>query len=447
MTEIAIQARALSKQFVLHHNRALSIKTRVVALWNRKQQERLEIFWALRDISLTIGRGERVGLIGRNGSGKSTLLKLIAGVHRPTGGQLLVARGATIGSMIELGVGFHPDLTGRENVFLNAAIHGRSRAEIAAMYPGIVEYSGLAHFMDVPLKNYSSGMHMRLGFAVAANLDPDVILLDEVFAVGDEEFQVKCLATMDRFAADGRTIVFVSHSMSSVEKMCRRVCVLDAGRLLFDGGPAEAVSAYYRLLAGSDEAPAPQVEDAPVAAPAPPGDDILTLARRDVTAAALAVVARDGLRPGARLLEISVETAHDPLSPLLRHVGASNYAYWQAGRPAPTDLDAVDVVVATTVLMHFPLQAVARIIAVALRHLAPGGRFYATFFETDDMFTPKSWPTGFLTSHDAEPYHTSFAMIAGIANALGATAERVANAAHPNGETTVVIRPAPPMRP
>src|SRR5207302_6181865 len=141
---------------------------------------------------------------------KSTLLKLIAGIHRPTSGHLYIAGGAAIGSLIELGVGFHPELTGTENVFLNAAIHGRSRGEIEAMYPRIVEYSGLAHFMDVALKNYSSGMHLRLGFAIAATLEPDVILLDEVFAVGDEDFQRKCMETMDRFASEGRTMIFVS---------------------------------------------------------------------------------------------------------------------------------------------------------------------------------------------------------------------------------------------
>ena len=153
---------------------------------------------------MRVDHGEAVGLVGRNGSGKSTFLKLVAGIHRPTSGRLLVARGARIASMIELGVGFHPELTGRENVFLNAAIHGLSRSEIEAIYGAIVEYSGLEHFIDVPIKNYSSGMHMRLGFAIAANLDPDILLLDEIFAVGDADFQQRCIATVQQVPRAGQ---------------------------------------------------------------------------------------------------------------------------------------------------------------------------------------------------------------------------------------------------
>ncbi len=176
------------------------------------QRQSIEEFWALRDVSLRIEHGEALGLVGRNGSGKSTLLKLIAGIHRPTSGRLLVARNARISSMIELGVGFHPELTGRENVFLSASIHGLSRIEIESIYDAVVEYSGLEHFIDVPIKNYSSGMYMRLGFAIAANLEPDILLLDEIFAVGDADFQQRCTATVQRFMAEGKTIIFVSHA-------------------------------------------------------------------------------------------------------------------------------------------------------------------------------------------------------------------------------------------
>src|SRR5262249_12331493 len=151
------------------------------------------------DITLRVAPGDAVGLVGRNGSGKSTLLKVIASIHRPTSGQLLVARGARVSSMIELGIGFHPELTGDENVYMNTAIHGMSREETAAIYDAVVDYSGLRHFMDVPIKNYSSGMHMRLGFAIAAQLDPDILLLDEVFAVGDEDFQQQCTRTLHAF--------------------------------------------------------------------------------------------------------------------------------------------------------------------------------------------------------------------------------------------------------
>lgn len=247
----AIVAEDLSKRFILRHNRAGELKVRFLGLFHKHKRETLEEFWALRGVSATISHGESVGVIGRNGSGKSTFLKLVAGLHRPTSGRLLMARHARIGTMIELGVGFHGELTGQENVALNTSIHGLSRAESDALYPAIVEYSGLGHFMDVPIKNYSSGMHMRLGFAIAANLDPDILLLDEVFAVGDADFQGRCVRTVEEFRERGKTILFVSHSPEAVRSICRRVLVLDHGRLIFDGDVDEGLAAYHRVLAGT----------------------------------------------------------------------------------------------------------------------------------------------------------------------------------------------------
>jgi len=247
--DAAIIAEGLSKRFYLHHNRAGELKVRFLGLFHPSKREIVEEFWALRDVSISIGRGETVGVVGRNGSGKSTLLKLVAGLHRPTTGRLLVARAARIGTMIELGVGFHGELSGRENVFLNASIHGLSRAATEAIYPAIVAYSGLEHFMDVPIKNYSSGMHMRIGFAIAANLDPDILLLDEIFAVGDADFQQQCVRTVKDFRARGKTILFVSHSAESVRAICGRVLVLDHGRLLYDGAVEEGLACYADLAA------------------------------------------------------------------------------------------------------------------------------------------------------------------------------------------------------
>ncbi|HEV8234720.1 MAG TPA: ABC transporter ATP-binding protein, partial [Gemmatimonadaceae bacterium] len=244
-----VEAREVSKRFFLRHNPSGSLKVHFLSLFSRNHQEHLEEFWALRDVSLRIGRGESIGLVGRNGSGKSTFLKLIAAIHQPTSGHLLVEREARIGTMIELGVGFHPELTGAENVGLNAAIYGLSQPEIDRLYPAIVKYSGLEHFMDVPLKNYSSGMHMRLGFAVAANLDPDLLLLDEVFAVGDLDFQKQCIRTLQTFQSQGRTIVFVSHSPDAIRSICRRVCVLDRGRLIFDGDVDNGLRMYEGAMA------------------------------------------------------------------------------------------------------------------------------------------------------------------------------------------------------
>jgi homopolymeric O-antigen transport system ATP-binding protein len=244
-----IEAHGVSKQFQLRHNASVELKVRFLGMFLPEKRQSIEDFWAVKNVSIRIDRGEAVGLVGRNGSGKSTLLKLVAAIHRPTSGRLLVARGARIGSMIELGVGFHPELTGRENVFLSAAIHGLIREQIEGIYDAIVEYSGLEHFIDVPIKNYSSGMNMRLGFAIAANLDPDILLLDEIFAVGDADFQQRCVGTLKQFLADGKTLIFVSHSPGAIRTICRRVCVLEHGELSFDGGVEEGLDFYERSLA------------------------------------------------------------------------------------------------------------------------------------------------------------------------------------------------------
>jgi ABC-type polysaccharide/polyol phosphate transport system ATPase subunit len=244
-----IEAQGVSKKFLLRHNASVELKVRLLGLIHRDKRQTVEEFWALKNVSFTVGRGEALGLVGRNGSGKSTLLKLIASIHRPSAGRLLVARNARIASMIELGVGFHPELTGRENVFVNGAIHGLSRSQIEAVYDRIVDFSGLAHFIDVPIKNYSSGMHMRLGFSIAANLDPDILLLDEIFAVGDASFQQRCIETVQQFLARGKTIIFVSHAPEAVRAICRRVCVLERGELAFDGTVDDGLDFYQQLVA------------------------------------------------------------------------------------------------------------------------------------------------------------------------------------------------------
>jgi ABC-2 type transport system ATP-binding protein len=257
-----VEAHDVSKRFLLHHE-AVELKVRFLNLLRRNRRQSVEEFWALRNVSMRVDHGESIGLVGRNGSGKSTFLKLVAGIHRPTSGRMLVARGVRIASMIELGVGFHAEMTGRENVFLNAAIHGLSNSEIQSIYSAIVEYSGLEHFIDVPIKNYSSGMYMRLGFAIAANLDPDILLLDEIFAVGDADFQQRCIATVNKFLEQGKTIMFVSHAPAAVRSLCKRVCVLERGQLVFDGDVDAGLAFYDNLLTG---AAAPAEEPSPVSA-------------------------------------------------------------------------------------------------------------------------------------------------------------------------------------
>jgi ABC-type polysaccharide/polyol phosphate transport system ATPase subunit len=203
---------------------------------------------ALRDVSVVVEPGEAVGLVGRNGSGKSTLLRLISQIIKPTSGR--IETGGRIASLLELGAGFHPDFTGRENVYLNGSIHGLSRARVREAMDEIVAFAELEQFIDLPVRTYSSGMYMRLGFSVAAHIRADALLLDEVFAVGDEQFQRKCFGKIAEFKNRGGTIIFVSHDAQAVERLCDRAVLLRQGELAFDGSTQEAIAAYRRLLAG-----------------------------------------------------------------------------------------------------------------------------------------------------------------------------------------------------
>jgi ABC-type polysaccharide/polyol phosphate transport system ATPase subunit len=238
-----IRADAVSRRFRIHARQARTLKELFVL---RGRTEPTDI-WALRDVSVTVEPGEAVGLIGRNGSGKSTLLRLVAGIIRPTSGTIGV--GGRIGSLLELGAGFHPDFSGRENVFLNGSMYGLRRAEIRERFDEIVSFAELEASIDRPVRTYSSGMYMRLGFSIAAHLDADVLLLDEVFAVGDEAFQRKCFGKIFEFKQRGGTIVFVSHDATQVERLCERAVLLREGGKEFDGPTHEALVHYRRALA------------------------------------------------------------------------------------------------------------------------------------------------------------------------------------------------------
>jgi lipopolysaccharide transport system ATP-binding protein len=210
-----------------------------------------ERFWALKDVNFEVHEGEVVGIIGRNGAGKSTLLKILSRITAPTKGKAKI-RGR-VASLLEVGTGFHPELTGRENIYLNGAILGMSRAEIRRKFDEIVEFAGVEEFLDTPVKRYSSGMYVRLAFAVAAHLDPDILLVDEILAVGDIAFQRKCLGAMQSLAGSGRTVVFVSHNMSAVERLCTRVVVIDAGRISFIGSTVESISTFMSSVSSLSE--------------------------------------------------------------------------------------------------------------------------------------------------------------------------------------------------
>src|SRR6185369_15136250 len=239
MTNI-IEFENVSKRFILHKDRQDTIQGRFAGLLRPRAQG--EEFWALRDVSFSVGKGESLGLVGHNGAGKSTALKLMTRILEPTSGH--VAMNGRVAALLELGSGFHPDLSGRENVFLNGSLLGFSRRDMLARLPGIVDFAEIGDFIDLEVKHYSSGMYTRLAFAVATSVDPDILITDEVLAVGDEAFQRKCIERIYRFRQTGKTIVFVSHGLDVVRQLCDRAVWLDHGVARAVGPATEVINEY-----------------------------------------------------------------------------------------------------------------------------------------------------------------------------------------------------------
>jgi ABC-type polysaccharide/polyol phosphate transport system ATPase subunit len=240
----AIETVGLGKRYYLGEDRPgrslrESVSNRVRSVGRRASRDEI---WSLRDVDLAVAEGEAIGVIGRNGAGKSTLLKILSRITEPTAG-VSRTRGR-VTSLLEVGTGFHPELTGRENVFLNGAILGMTRRHVAARFDEIVAFAGVERFIDTPVKRYSSGMYLRLAFAVGAHLDADIMVVDEVLAVGDAEFQARCLGRMELAGREGRTVVFVSHNLDAIARLCDRTVWLDAGRLMLDGRSTDVIEAY-----------------------------------------------------------------------------------------------------------------------------------------------------------------------------------------------------------
>ena len=255
----AINIEGLGKSYVIRHEQgeryhalrdllsdfAKGLGRRVLSPFAaREPKSTKEVFWALRDVNLEIKEGERIGVVGRNGAGKSTLLKILSRITEPTEGRIAI-RGR-VSSLLEVGTGFHPELTGRENIFLNGTILGMTAQEIRRKFDEIVAFAEIERFLDTPVKRYSSGMYVRLAFSVAAHLEPDILIVDEVLAVGDAQFQRKCLGKMEEVTGQGRTVIFVSHNMTTVTSLCTRCVLLEQGRLQAVGDPAQVTSAYYQ---------------------------------------------------------------------------------------------------------------------------------------------------------------------------------------------------------
>jgi len=241
----AIRLECVSKKFKVHHERPRSFQELFLS-WRRYHRSQPETFWVLRDVSFDVDAGEAVGIIGPNGAGKSTILKLISRIIEPTEGQVTV--NGRVAALLELGAGFHPDLTGRENVYLNGAVLGMGRREMNRLMDSIMDFAELSHFFDAPVRHYSSGMYMRLGFSVAIHMDPDILLIDEVLAVGDEAFQHKCLDRIEEVKKAGKTIVFVSHNLPTVSCYCDRVMWMEGGQIKASGTPAVAIGRYLEAV-------------------------------------------------------------------------------------------------------------------------------------------------------------------------------------------------------
>ncbi|MBW4518925.1 MAG: ABC transporter ATP-binding protein [Scytolyngbya sp. HA4215-MV1] len=258
MTNSIIQVENLGKKYILKHqsqerytslrdvisDRVQSIGHRFMGSRSRTLIPNQEEFWALKDVSFKIQQGDRVGIIGRNGAGKSTLLKILSRITEPTHGRIRIK--GRVASLLEVGTGFHPELTGRENIFLNGAILGMGKAEISRKFDEIVAFAEIEKFLDTPVKRYSSGMYVRLAFAVAAHLEPEILIVDEVLAVGDLQFQKKCLGKMEDVGKEGRTVLFVSHNLATVKQLCTRAILLANGGILADGNPIQIASKYMQ---------------------------------------------------------------------------------------------------------------------------------------------------------------------------------------------------------
>ena len=245
MSDLVVKAECLGKRYRLPHREGGRFRTHLKEFFGLLSDER-DHFWALRDVSFDLRQGDIVGILGKNGSGKSTLLKILSSVTAPTSGRA-VMRGR-IGSLLEVGAGFHPDLTGRENIFMNGSLLGMSRQEIDRRLDQIIDFAGIGQFIDVPVKRYSSGMYVRLAYAVASHLDTDILILDEVLAVGDAAFRKKSFDNMERIAAEGRTILFVSHNPQAVANLCKTGMVLSEGRSVFQGSARAAMVTYQKMV-------------------------------------------------------------------------------------------------------------------------------------------------------------------------------------------------------
>lgn len=332
-SDTIIKVENLGKKYIIGHQaksgRYVALRDVIMQsarnVWNKTkdlvtgrpviQGDTLEEIWALKDVSFEVHKGEAVGIIGRNGAGKSTLLKVLSRITEPSAGKVTIK--GRVASLLEVGTGFHPELTGRENVYLNGAILGMTRAEIKRKFDEIVAFAEVEQYLDTPVKRYSSGMNLRLAFAVAAHLEPEILVIDEVLAVGDAEFQKKCLGKMGDVSYAGRTVLFVSHNMKAIERLCKRCIVIDHGKIAFDGETGKAIDYYLKNKGTNCQIEWPQSRVAP-------GDDVVRLCSlRAIGEDDVACSQFDISEPIVLEIEFRVLKAA-PISIILHFVGASD---------------------------------------------------------------------------------------------------------------------------
>ncbi|HEY7337718.1 MAG TPA: ABC transporter ATP-binding protein [Bryobacteraceae bacterium] len=302
-----IEFNKVSKRYV---RRKAEVAPARAPLWERLLRTRQDEFWALREVGFQVERGEALGIVGHNGAGKSTILKLLSRITAPTEGEIVI-RGR-LSSLIEVSSGFHAELTGRENVYLSGVIFGMSRREVAAKLPDILNFSGIGDFIDVPVKRYSSGMYLRLGFSIAAHLNPDILLLDEVLAVGDVPFQWKCLEYIQQMKKEGRTILFVSHDLAAIERLCDRALLLSGGRIVCEGKPNKVTLEYQQSALSVSQLP-----------------EHARTASRQIECTRFSYSNANGgaVRPGGSMSVRVDYAAHKPM----QHAVFNVYLYWPSG--------------------------------------------------------------------------------------------------------------------
>jgi len=322
---VAIDAQGVSKRYRLGEFQAAygTLRESLVhagrRLTGKEHRSSAQELWALDEVSFRVDQGEVLGVVGKNGAGKSTLLKVLTRITTPTKGRIEI-RGR-VGSLLEVGTGFHPELTGRENIYLNGAILGMKRREIQKKLPDIAEFSGVESFLDTPVKRYSSGMYVRLAFSVAAHLEPEILLVDEVLAVGDAEFQRRCLGRMEDFGANGRTVLFVSHNMQAVAQLCDRAILMDDGRITRDGRSEDIVAHYLQTSAGAASSRTWTLDDAP-------GNDLVRLLSvRTVGGAGETVDYVDAREPVGIELRFRVLEHGQPVFPKIKLIAGGRIAF------------------------------------------------------------------------------------------------------------------------